>query len=155
MNTVFNYFVLVIIGIMIWSCKYEDKLVQQLEGRWRWISLTAPPAAHIGINDSTKHFFKFLPCKRAYTSKCRCVYTIEKKNLNQSSLHDTTLADTILYDLKKNELSITSFLTNNTNPNSNQNGILLDRRFKVILDDENLELRNAIQPENRILLVKH
>lgn len=120
------------------SCYKEDRLVRDLEGRWQWIAIEDAPAAHTGVNDSTRHFFKFLPCKKAYTASCRCVYTMFK-NWSEPAAP----SDTFIYDIKGSEMAITQFLSTKTAPNSNTNGILKDRRFTIILKGNILELRNV------------
>ncbi|MCX7649632.1 MAG: hypothetical protein N2050_03630 [Flavobacteriales bacterium] len=135
--------------VMLFSCAKENATVRSLEGTWEWESISEAPSAHIGVNDSTRHFFKFLPCKKAYTASCRCVYTIEK-NWNLYSAP----SDTFIYDLKRDELSITQFLSTTTAPNSNTNGILKDRRFTLILKDGKMELRNVQKSSFKIVAFK-
>lgn len=135
--------------LLLSSCYKEDRLVRNLEGRWQWTKIEDAPAMHISVNDSTQHFFQFLPCKRAYTASCRCVYTIEKNWLVPSAP-----SDTFIYDIKGNEMAITQFLSTKTAPNSNTNGILKDRRFTIIVKGNTLELRNVQKNSFRIISEK-
>jgi hypothetical protein len=135
--------------VLLSSCHKEDRLVQNLEGRWRWTGIEDAPAMHISVNDSTQHFFHFLPCRKAYTASCRCVYTIEKNWLVPAAP-----SDTFIYDIKDHEMAITQFLTTNTAPNSNTNGILKDRRFTIILKNNTLELRNVQKNSFKIICEK-
>lgn len=135
--------------LLLASCYKEDRMIGELEGRWQWAGLQDVPVNHIGLNDSTRHFFLFLPCKKAYTASCRCVYTMEKNWTNA-----TMPSDTFIYDVKGNEMSVTQFLSTQTAPNSNTNGILKDRRFTIFLKGKTLELRNVQKNSFKIICEK-
>lgn len=144
-----GFFLLGWLVLAIIGCSKEQRIIRQLEGTWQWQSIEEAPAAHLGISDSVLHFFRFLACRRAYTSSCRCVYTIEKLGTTPSSL-----VDTFMYDLKSDEMSITQFLSQKTAPNSSPTGILNNRRFRVVIKGSTLELRNVQLPAFKIVAQK-
>ncbi|MCS6982098.1 MAG: hypothetical protein N2110_04390 [Flavobacteriales bacterium] len=135
--------------VALTACSKEQRLIRQLEGQWQWQKIEEAPVAHIGISDSVQHFFRFLACRRAYTSSCRCVYSMEK-----SGVTPVTLVDTLIYDLKSDEMSITQFLSQKTAPNSSPEGILNNRRFRVVIKGSILELRNVQIPAFKIVAQK-
>lgn len=99
-------FTLVVATSLIWSaCSKEQKWSDKLKGKWNVEAIKLNNTTDVDLSDA-KHTIEFLGGKRAYTASFKGIYTID---YNDQLLKD--ISDTFRYDIKDNQIAITSSQT--------------------------------------------
>jgi hypothetical protein len=84
------------------ACSKEQRISRNLEGKWQISSLKWANGNPVNVT-TDKHTLEFLPCDQAYTASCKGVYFLDYADTLLKDLNDT-----FLFELKKEEISISS-----------------------------------------------
>ncbi|MCB0819043.1 MAG: hypothetical protein KDC13_00355 [Bacteroidetes bacterium] len=122
------------VSFLLSSCYKENKLAEKLAGTWKIEESQWANGSDVDLS-ADQHKIEFFDCEMAYTATCRGVY-----HLDYSDTLKTDLLDTFQFDIKKDELAVTSV---KTTLSSNQFVIrFLRQRFSIEdLGDNNLYLK--------------
>jgi len=122
-----NYITFLFILIFsLFACKKEDRILKKLVGSWNIQEITR--AGNYTKTDFTDVYsIEFISHKKAYTSTMKGVFRIDYADQSK-----TDLVDTFQYQMKKDEIDITTVQNkkiNNAYPNITPS--LLKKRFKI------------------------
>jgi hypothetical protein len=126
---------LFVIGLLLLSsCYKENRLADKLAGTWQINELQWANGSFVDVG-ADKHKIEFFGCEMAYTSTCEGVYQLDYADTLKKDL-----LDTFQFDIKDEELAVTSV---KTTLSSNQYVVrFLRQRFQIEdLDDNNLYLK--------------
>jgi hypothetical protein len=120
--------------LLFGSCYKENKLADKLSGNWQINELQWANGSLVDIGQD-KHKIEFFACEMAYTATCEGVY-----HLDYADSLKKDLLDTFQFDIKDEELAVTSV---KTTLSANQYVVkFLRQRFQIDdLDDNNLYLK--------------
>lgn len=88
--------------LLVTSCNKEQKAADKLLGTWSISELQWANGKSVAI-DNDVHKIEFMSCDQAYTATCKGVYF-----LDYADSAKTDLKDTIQFDIKNDELVVTS-----------------------------------------------
>lgn len=123
-------------AFLLASCAKEQKIADQLKGKWEIKSITSPDSKTIQPNDTIIQHFEFESCENAYTASCLGIYRVNYPTKE--------LIDTFRYELKDDQFSVSS-VKNKTiqNENFKSGRVFLNKRFTFTLSNDIFELKRV------------
>jgi hypothetical protein len=134
-NTV-TFIGFILVFAMITSCAKEQRIADQLKGKWKIESISSPDPKTIQPNDTIIQHFVFEKCENAYTASCLGIYLVNYPTKE--------LIDTFRYELKDDQFSVSS-VKNKTiqNENFKSGRVFLNKRFTFTLSNDVFELKRV------------
>jgi hypothetical protein len=129
-----NTILFLAIFIAFSSCQKDQRIADKLVGKWQISSLKWANGNTIDVTND-KHSIEFLPCDQAYTASCSGIYSLDYSDTLKKDLNDT-----FKFELRENEISISS-VKNSTPGNTFVTKILRQRYIFENRSDNDIELK--------------